>query len=122
MTFGEHLGADNQIQIACCKALQEPLHSSLSLTYIAVESTDPRLGEALLNASFQLLSPLSEFAEVRGMAFLAAFRGRLLKATIMTDEPAGAMTHQGHGAMRALAFNTTIQAGEQGCPAPSIQE
>ena len=72
VAFGDHLGADEEVDVAGVEAGEQALHVVTAADGVAVHAADAGVGEDLLQAFLALLGACAEVVEVFGIALGAA--------------------------------------------------
>ena len=120
VTFGNHLGADQDVDVAVAQSTQNALMRRLGTSGVAVHAGQPRFGKQRAQHRFDLLGAEAVGPQRGPFAPRAQRRHRLVETAVMAPQPVGAaVIRQRHAAMFAVgnrAAITALQVGGKTAP------
>ena len=121
--LGDHLRADQQIQLSPTEAVENPPILSGAMRYVAVQSADARGGEHLRQQVRQLLRPRPHVLQVLGPARTTEFRKGTPEAAVVAHQaPFSPMVGERNATVFALLTPpATATQHEPGVP-PAVDQ
>ncbi len=86
VALGDHLRADEEVDLAGVEALEEALHVAAGADGVAVHAADARVGEEFLQAFFALLRACAEEEEMLAIALGAVTWDAAAEAAVVALE------------------------------------
>ena len=123
MTLGNHLGADQDIDLTSHHLLYQALMGTLAAGGVPIHTRHPRIGEILPDFLFETFGTHTFWKQPYTTAAIAAIRRLLMEITVMTAQ--GAL-YLGIGqrdiTIRATQRGATIMAKQKRSIAPAVEK